>query len=554
MTAGRFWVAIGILLSLMAVLQITSIVQESQTFDEAMHLAAGYFYWRTGDFTWNLDHPPLAKLLCALPLLVLTPGLPTDHPEWPNKDLIPLSRAFVYQNTVPPDTMLFWARLITILLTLALGISIAFWAKIWFGPAAALAAVFLFATDPNLIAHGRYVTTDVPVSLFFFLSCALWGRFLHSRRGVDLALTGVNCGLAMATKYQAIFLIVFHAVFYLTYWLICRRGSAVEFIRSMAVLAGLGALVIAAVYGPATSSCFASGSLAQMVNDPNHEAPLTMWLAENLRLPAHPFLAGLHSLEWHNVMGHPAYLLGRVSSTGWWYYFPVAFAMKTTVAVLLLSGGASAMALMRVKQIRQRPLLPWLIFAMPAGLYFLMSMFSRINLGLRHLLPVYPLLYVLLGAAAASLLTRRRGWAMAVMIGAAAVQIAEVARIHPHYLAFFNAFAGGPENGPRYLVDSNIDWGQDLKKLGKFVRSAGGGNVCLLYFGQASPPHYGVGEWLLPRTDQPEERKAMDCLAAISVTPLHDVYVPPGAYAWLRPLTPIAKVGYSIYVYDMRKR
>jgi len=131
---------------------------------------------------------------------------------------------------------------------------------------------------------------------------------------------------------------------------------------------------------------------------------------------------------------------------------------------------------------------------------------------------------------------------------------AESASSYPNYLAFFNAAAGGPKAGPRYLLDSNIDWGQDVKKLRSWLHARNIESVCMFYFGNTGVEFYGIPMKYLPRTWETEERERLDCVAAVSVTPLYGLYVPRDSYAWLREKEPAARVGWSIYVYDLRKR
>lgn len=275
-------------------------------------------------------------------------------------------------------------------------------------------------------------------------------------------------------------------------------------------------------------------------------------------LPAHPYLLGLNRVGEFDKGGHHAYLLGQHSMFGWWYYFPVVFAVKTPTAVLLLAvvclgiGIVAAARKLRlatiVSGLRRMPF-QWVVLTVPMVVYAAMLLTSHVNLGVRYLLPAYPFLFVLLAAV---VMPRARAWMIVALV---AVQLFEVARIYPNYLAFFNTVSGGPESGPRYLADSNIDWGQDLKKLRKYLDGTGWkGDVCLCYFGSASPLYYGIRSVYLPETKDVEQRRNVDCLAAISVTQLYDVYIAPGTFRWLRELKPMAKVGYSIYVYDLRKR
>ena len=190
--------------------------------------------------------------------------------------------------------------------------------------------------------------------------------------------------------------------------------------------------------------------------------------------------------------------------------------------------------------------------ALPPLLYFAFSMSSDIDIGVRHILPVYPFLYV---GVAAWLSRAIEPAARDVRAGRAGVlQIGECARITPDYLAFFNELAGGPGKGPEYLVDSNIDWGQDIKKLGTWLQKhTGARRARVYYFGNAQMRYYGIDEMGYP---EPMDRKGWDAIdefCVASVTPLQGVYVPLDALARLRMREPVAKIGWSMYVYDLRK-
>ena len=279
--------------------------------------------------------------------------------------------------------------------------------------------------------------------------------------------------------------------------------------------------------------------------------------ASILNLPSYSYLVGLGMVARHDREGHQAYLLGKTSEKGgWWYYFPVAFAVKTPTAVLLLLlvslpivvAGLRHGNLFRI--LRGLPF-DWYVLAVPMIAFFLLGMRSHINIGLRHILPVYPFLFVFISAIVLGSPFRK---ALPVLLTVVVVlQVAENVRIFPHYLAFFNFPSGGPAHGTDYLLDSNIDWGQDLKKLRAWLDAHGNPPVCLAYFGMSYAKLYGMQENSMPATWEVEKRAKLDCIGAVSVTLLHGVYVKPGEFAWLRQLKPIGNVGYSIYLYDLRK-
>ena len=559
-----------LLLTVLGAVQVLSVRQESQTWDEAFELASGYSYLKTGEYRISIEHPPLARVIAALPLLWLDPRVPVEHPSWEKRNEYEFGREFLHFNRVDADTLLQAARLPMILLTLCLGLAIALWTRRKLGAAAALFALLLFAFDPNVIANGRYVKNDAAVTLFAFLSCAAWGAFLENGRKSRLVMAAVTFGLALATKFSAVFLVLVYVLLGLLAW--WRRRSELpvrRLVLSFAVLMGIAGLVVVAVYAPHARSLAPVSNAARLKNPAirmledtvtpyTKTGDILAWIGRGLGLQSHPLPEGIAVFARHSSVGHQAYLLGMRSNLGWWYYFPVAFLVKTAVATLL----ALAIGLILAARLAfAAPLkaLPgrlraarfcWFVLVVPILVYVPLAMTSTINCGVRHLLPIYPFLFILLSAGLVSL--SRYGLVVRGLI--AGLLIVESAAIYPHYLAFFNAAAGGPGNGPRYLLDSNLDWGQDAKKLKAYVTEHNIARVCTCYFGSARIESYGISPMgNVPITQDLKGRAEVDCLAAISVTPLYGLYVPAENYAWLRARKPMAKIGYSIYVFDLRK-
>jgi hypothetical protein len=547
-----FWPAVAGLLLAQGVLLVASALGETQTWDESYHMLAGYSYWKLGKLDMNCEHPPLAKYLGALPLLVLQPELPVNSPAWKRGDYVDAGVDFLYHNRVPADTMLFAARSITMLLTLALGAAIAWWGRRRYGAKAALVALLLYVFDPNILAHGRYVTTDLIAALFIFLGVVTWEQWLDSGRRRDLMIAGIVLGLAAVSKFSALLLLPIYLVLYAARWWKHRREFAFRrLLGACGVMAMLSIGVVLVVYAPETRRLLPT-TRAMRQADPSirtlHNAidarsgygVVMRWIGGRLGWQAHSFLIGLGAVAAHNAIGHQTYLLGALSERGWWYYFPVVFAVKTPTATLLG-------VLLPLLAAWRRPRIELLV---PVIIYFAASMASGINIGLRHLLPVYPFLFLLIGAALTAW-TGRLGRIFPLLIPAALM--AESMAVYPHYLAFFNTVAGGPGAGPRYAVDSNIDWGQDVKKLKHWMDARGIRQICFCYFGKALPEYYGVHYADLPQADERANWDDLDCVGAVSVTPLVGVYAPRERFERLRRMQPVAKIGYSIYVYDLRK-
>jgi len=548
---------VAVLLLTMAVIQVTAARQESQTYDEATHLAAGYSYLLTGDFHINPEHPPLGKILPALPLLSLHPDLPAENPDWKGDQRM-FGAAFLYRNRLDPDTMLFTGRLVTIGTSLALGLVLVLWVRRHFGAGPAAFTLFLYVLDANVLAHGRYVTNDVLAALWCFVSCIVWGDYLIKGRRSRMWLAGLFLGLALATKYSAVFLIPVFLLLYFLRWWQARRPNA----WSLAVVGGTAVLVVALAYAPETlrvlSHPASSPPLASRIVHNNLFGELLYHTGKTFHLPAHTYLVGLEQANRHDRLGQPSYLLGQFSKTGWWYYFPVAYAVKAPAGLLILTLIGAGIGLGRftragrVKRLRAVAF-PWFVLLVPMFVYTAFAIHSRLNIGVRHLLPAYPFLLAAVGAAPFAALRDHRRWLAALLCMIVILQIVEAVRIYPHHLAFFNVFAGGPSRGPEYLLDSNIDWGQDLIHLRRWLDAHGNPPVCLAYFGTADSAHYGIPNAGIPPSWDTARRSSLNCIAAISVTILHDVYFQPGSYQWLRRMSPVGHAGWSIYLYDVRR-
>jgi hypothetical protein len=562
-----FWIAVAVLLAAMAVVEFTAARGDSTIFDEMFHISAGYVHLALGDLRLNQEHPPLIKLLAALPLIHLNPRIPLELPSWRSLNQWSFSTDFLYRNRVPADTMLLASRSVIICLTLLCGLALALWTREQFGVPAGLFALFLFVTDPNITAHGRYVTLDLGLSFFVFLAVTAWARYLVRKRVIDLVWSGVTLGLALLTKYPALILLPLLVLLYVVRaWQEAGPAparTARVTLDSALVLVVICAVPIAAVYGfhlhnsePVPPPAFPPYSLAGAVNPATPAGHFLQLATRALHLPDNPYLAGLFRLSNKASTGHPAYLLGQRSEHGWWYYFPVAMAVKTPSAVLLLTLAALGTAILRLRGISLAALralpLCWIAGGAVIAAFLGAGMVSSVQIGLRYILPVYPFLFALLAGVVFRIWAPRARRALPYLIGAVLlIQAGEAAAIYPHHLAFFNTLSGGPANGPRYLLDSNLDWGQDMKRLKAYTDRHRIDSLCLSYFGTAEGWYYKLPGYPLQAGSY---GPGLPCrYAAISLTQLYEVYLPPGSFAWLRAKKPVDRIGYSIYLYDLGK-
>jgi hypothetical protein len=228
-------------------------------------------------------------------------------------------------------------------------------------------------------------------------------------------------------------------------------------------------------------------------------------LAANTRhLLPQSFLRGLIG-EYAWILGRVSFLCGESSVTGWWYYFPLAMIFKTPLATLSGLGIAAILMALQKPRLRLPNLWTCAITAIPPLFFLAYAMTSRVDVGIRHVFPVYPFLFIFLGVAA-SLAYRRFGKIAAVIAAILLVVLgAETYSVFPNYIPFFNLAAGGARGGLRLLSESNIDWGQDLPQLAQWQRSNPGHQMYLCYWGSADPRYYGLHYLNMAASDAPPD-------------------------------------------------
>jgi hypothetical protein len=512
---------------------VTSIPLEAPTFDEEFHIARAYAYVRTGDLRMQQNHPPLVSVLAGLPLLLMPELTPPEKiPRWDDAFLFSFADNLFWRLGHDVDKMLFLARFPVILLGTLLGAFVYRWAREAYGSAAGLLAAGLYAFAPNLLAHTRLVTTDLAVTACGFIALYAFWRYLRCPTGWRLILAGLALGLALAAKLSALFLIPLAILLALLKWFTTRRTQTAKPLRLFIVHCSLFILI------------------AGLVVWAFYRFEVRPWPGTGFPLPATTYLLNVRTLIGHAERGHGAFLMGWVSMHGWWYYFPVTFLLKTPLLTLVLLGLA-AWDTVRRKLWRKEVAL--MLF--PAA-YFGFALTSSLDIGYRYILPIDPFLIVY-AAKVAGLTWLRTAWLRRYVLPAWMVLYAAVMLwLHPHYLAYFNLLAGGPGGGYRYLVDSNLDWGQDLKRLKVYLDRQNSDEVWLGYFGTADPAYYGIRYRSL---FAPGSSRLADDFSpinpapgwyAISATVLQGPFSPePDIFDWFRRHEPVAKVGYSIFVY-----
>ncbi|HSV14693.1 MAG TPA: hypothetical protein VLI90_10555 [Tepidisphaeraceae bacterium] len=569
---------------------------KSPTYDEPYHAPSAWVALHRGDFRIDSEDPPLWKYWAALPngrdaLRADFAGdvwrsIPSNLPrQWywcvttlyrtPGND----AEAFIARS-----------RAMMLIIGVALGALTAWWAWRLKGAVAAITAAGLFAFDPNFLAHAPLVKNDVVFALSMLaLLLVLWrcGQRLTWPRAIAAALL---CAAMLTVKFSGVLAgVLVPAMLGLRAllpwpWMVLRRELHHRLARLAAAVATtlLCAIVsiagIWAVYGfrfdptPEPGVRLNTDQLAAMAaqnqaiaagRSPQASAQLgafvrTMRLAEAHHLLPQSWLAGL-LFTYQASLVRPAYLFGRISPTGWWYYFPLAMLVKTPVATIVLAAFTLiAMTALLPRLIRTRAQL-WniLCLATPFAIYMISAMRGHLNIGIRHMLPVYPLAFIAIGCAAAWTVRRWGRRAVIVLCVFGVLLVGETLAAFPDYIPFFNLAAGGERGGFHLLGDSNLDWGQDLKALAEWQRAHPEMPLYLAYFGLADPHYYGVNYTPLPggyRYDPTPQWPRGRCVVAVSATYLQGLLVDPELYDTfyrkVAALRPDDVLGGSLYLYE----
>lgn len=556
------------LLLLMGANLLSGVWRKGLTADEFYHVPAGFYHLTAGEFGINTEHPPLVKMLSALPLLFV--GVEAPRPRYdaatePRERTEETLALFWRANTARFESVSFWSRVPVVLITLALGWLIYVYARRLFGRRAALLALLLYCFEPAMLAHGRVIQTDVAAAfsylLFFYALHSYW-RVPTTRRALGL---GGALGLALATKFSLVILVPLMALAALLMFVAApRRGwSRSRVALQMGAGALVALLVVNAVYYFRSPPPLA-GDLAYVArHTPGAAGELAAYARALSKVVPSQFLFGLYQVWVHNRNGHLASVLGRYGYEGWLLYFPVAFALKTTVPFLLISMAALVWAARGLYRGRERRML---LLLGPIALYTVFAMSSRINIGVRHIIPIFPFLFIAGGALLERMLSsgRRRR----VLVAAALVcwVVFEAARAYPHYVPYMNQLAWRRPHW-YYLTDSNVEWGDDARELALYLRARGETRVTAalldgVSFNEHSVPyvrtldHYGVEQLNLVSADEapPETRYVAVGASYLNGAFLLAVPVPHRLKVLeYRGRTPEAVFGNSIYLYRVRE-
>lgn len=487
------WWILGVLAVIMAAQLWTSVVQLSITSDEIDHVHAAYRYLQCNDFGWNPEHPPLVKIVAALPLLGMQVRDPILHacglPNGKADDFI-VGHAFVFANA---ERLLTAERFAVSLFSILLLLTVWFLARRLFGLPVAIIGAVLVAFDPNFLAHGALVTTDVAATLGFLLAAyAAYCYVIESNWTRVLAL-GFATGFAFSVKHSTILLVVILPALLLGDAVLFseddKRRILLRRLSALVAVAAIGLVVLWASYGFRYAARPAN---AVIWNPPRlslaHGAVPTRLIPilEQWRVLPQAYLVGLQDVLVESELGRASFLLGKLYRNGNWFYFPVAAAIKFTLPVLFLTL-VSAFAWTFWKNHRRQ-----LFFVLtPMVIFLAFSMSSKLSIGIRHALPILPFLIVF-AAAGGRYFAARSKWAGVALALLLSFHAASSLHAYPNYLSYSNELWGGPGETYKYLANSDVDWGQAQKMAAAYIAKTHPANCFFLRTYNNKNSDYGI--------------------------------------------------------------
>jgi len=573
--------AIITLLSVMFILMFFSSKGDSNIVDEVAHIPAGISYITKGDYRLNPEHPPLIKDLAAIPLALAGFTFPTEM--WlANNPVVnnqwEIGWAYLYKIGNNTDLMVLLARIPIMLISLIFGYFVFRWTKELFGNKAGIFALILFVFSANIIAHSRFVTTDLGISFALFLSMYLLYRFVQKPNYQNLLIAGLGFGLTLITKFSAAVLAPTFIIIFIM--LLVRKGSdskrgLLERINDRSIkkrlyssfisfflIAVIGILTMWIFYIPHTIN-MPSSVQKDLIEEslPGDEGiaklsrAILIPLSDNqITKPLGQWFLGFFMVTSHVEGGHDAFLWGQVSNQGWWYYYPLTLLIKTPIPLMLLM----FLVLLLWRRLEKKD---WFtetfIWVLPIVL-MAMGIQGKLCLGVRYMLPLYAFMFIFIARLATIIDLKKitnnlRPFPLIVII-LIVWYVLEGIIIYPHYLAYYNQFVGGYKNGYHYLTDSNTDWGQDIKRLKKYVDDNEireiyvdvfpGGFEAKQYLGEKMIEWHvqngkPTGYFALSATFYQNSRLKKDSNSGVD-------------YSWLDNIEPVTNIGGSILIYNLK--
>ncbi|OGF74646.1 hypothetical protein A2W54_03810 [Candidatus Giovannonibacteria bacterium RIFCSPHIGHO2_02_43_13] len=591
----------------MLALMIGSSWNDSATFDEVAHIPAGYTYLKYQDSRINPEHPPLLKDLAAFPLLFQNLNFDLRPDFWNIENVNDrqwmAGHALLYEFDNDPDKILFASRLTIMLLAILFGWLLFLWAEKQYGTRVGLLTLFLFVTSPTVLAHARFVTTDLGAAFGFFLGIIFFLKFLERPDWRRTILLGIVLGIVLMFKFSLVLLLPVYGILFLLWCWIKKRPKA-EILQEQSAAEALFRLLIAGFIAIAVIWVVYAFHIwnypqEQNVADVKYilsgykvEAlpKIDLWLVEHkITRPLGQYFFGFLMVARRAAGGNAAYFMGELSSDGWWYYFPTLYLLKEQLLFHLMLLAALILAVFRIKQGERskEAVQEWIAdnFSLFAGIvfiavYWISSILNPLNIGVRHILPVFPFTYLLVSREIIIWLRRLSfdepasfwEWvrffyenyikpapkyfifSMIILFMALNIIIA-----YPYFLSYYNILGKGTNDGYMAATDSNYDWGQDLKRLVTRIEELNIDKIYLDYFGGGDPKYY-LGDkyesWWSAKGPPPIGSYfavSVNSLMGNQARPVGNIAIKPeDTYSWLKGKAPVVRGGMSILIFKIK--
>ena len=517
----KHWVAGGVfLLLLVMVIEVgLSTRQQSPSWDEGDHIYSGYMNWKHREYSLNPEHPPLVKLIATIPLLPLdlktAPRLGRyfkDEAYFGGRELL-FRNDPRYGGLYSSDTLLFRIHMAVLIFGLTLALLLFAAAREMFGIPAAFLALTLFVFDPTILANAPFVATDTGAACGIFASVYTFYRFFKSMRWSRAILCGLAVGLALSAKHSAVLLLPILFLLatgeILGRWRTHHRWPTRDIRRMLLGMAAIAAISISVLWSIYSFRYAMHPSGVTMPPLATEMAPLSpamqslISFCARYHLLPESYLFGLVDVQ---IVGidMPTYIFGKVYAHGRWFYFPALLSLKWTIGVL----GLLALAIFAFVTGKLRRPREIFFFTLPPVFYLAVAMAGPLNIGVRHVLPIFPFVFALAAAGAASLIQHRKAWAPVVAV-LLLWHIVDSVRIFPNYLPYANILWGGPSKTNLYFSDSATDWAQQLKAAKKWTEAHNVRQCSFAYFAAPFllPTDYDIPCQLLPTFDTSYEQQ-----------------------------------------------
>ncbi len=564
MTLGKkqIWLVVSALILVQALQTAFVVHRESLTFDEDDHMFAGYMMWHTSDYGLNPEHPPLVKLLATLPLLGEKLWIPPLRNREFKSEAYLDGRDWLARNDGDSQRLVFRMRMTAGLLAIAISLVVFFAARAWFGTAAGLVALTLVSFDPNIVGHSALVTTDIGVSLFFLASIYAFYRYVRQPSPLRLLLAGVVSGLLLATKHSGILLAPMLVL--LICWEIATAAKGTRARLALRLTGAFGAIVVVGVvvlwafygfrYAARPAGLALSSSLADYVAPLSHFNAAGVMAIAHLRLLPESYLMGLVDVK-RMAQWYPTFAFGKVYAHGQWWYFPAVILVKTTLGLLALV--AAAFFAIFTGCLRKGRELAFILI--PSTFYLFVAIQAGIDIGARHILPVYAFLFILAAGGITALASSSKRWAY-LGAGLILAHIVSALCVFPDYIAYANEAWGGPKNVHNLFSDANVDWAQQLIQVKEWQDRHPGDECWFAYFArpEIDPAVYGIRCHAMPTADTgwlggseivPQVINGYVLISAGDLSGCEWASGRMNPYAIFQPLKPVEMIDYGVLVY-----